>query len=272
MLKQTLLAFTVLGIAGSAAAADITNPFFLPKSLHMASTTSAQYGKTAVKGKNWGASIQQYSKALTEELKFGILDNLSVIGNIEKNWVKAKDRETGIEGKDKNDLNWAAGLAWNILDCKTKLQLSSVYGQDAPSGQDYLFQYHRYQPDQGTYKYFDTELKAGYQFKTFLPYVSFNVHSPVGQTAMNRRTKWNYGGKVGVYQGKCSVWALDTALDLQFDRQTHSRYLSAEAEASYYLTKNTAVGIYGSYMLDGKQKDQVDLYNKTVGARLRLYF
>ena len=277
MLKQTLLAFTVLGVAGSAAAADITNPFFLPEAMHVNSVTSFDFARTQRKSK--GAVVEalpgstgpattvegaqntrSYEKIATEKLQFGILNNLALIGEIGKTWLKGKDLLEGDSGKWHNDLDWNAGLAWNILSCGTKLQVSSVYGQDAPG-------------EKGTYKYFDTGVKLGYQFKTFLPYVTFNVHTPVGQTNQDRLNKWSYNGKVGVYQGKCGVWALDTALAWAFDRTAeHGRYLSAEAEASYYLTKNMTLGVYGSYMLDGKAKGQTDVYDKTVGARLRLYF
>ena len=253
MLKQTLLAFTILGVAGTAAAADITNPFFLPESMHVNSITSFDYDHGHVK--QAGASDRSYDKTLTEQLQFGILNNLALIGQIDKEWNRSK-----FLGKFHNDLDWNAGLAWNILDCNAKLQLSSVYGQDDPGVK-------------GTYKYFDTELKAGYQFKTMLPYVTFNVHTPVAQTNQGRTDRWSYNGKVGLYQGKCGVWSLDTALAWAFDRTArHARTLSAEAEASYYLTKNMTLGVYGSYMLDGKAKGQTDLYDKSVGARLRLYF
>ena len=256
MLKQTLLAFTVLGFAGTAAAADITNPFFLPESMHVNSVTAFDYSHGHAK--NDFGSERDYNKALTEQLQFGIVNNLAVIGELSKDWTKTKTA-FGTE-KDHNDLDWNAGLAWNILHCNTKLQLSSVYGQDAPGVK-------------GTYKYFDTEVKLGYQFKTFLPYATFNVHTPVAQTRDGRTNKWGFNGKVGVYQGKCGVWALDTALAWAFDRTAaHARTLTAEAEASYYLTKNMTVGVYGSYMLDGKAKGNTDLYDKTVGARLRLYF
>lgn len=257
MLKQTLLAFTVLGFAGTAAAADITNPFFLPESLHVASVTSFDYA--AARAKNDAESARSYGKAVTEELQFGILNNLALIGGIEKDWTKLKDRTTGRSYKEHNDLDWEAGLAWNILHCNTKLQLSSVYGQEDPGVK-------------GTYKYFDTTAKLGYQFKTWLPYATFTVHTPVAQTKHGREDRWSYNGKVGVYQGKCGVWALDTALAWEFDRTDHSRYLTAEAEASYYLTKNMTLGVYGSYMLDGKAKNDTDVYGKQVGARLRLYF
>ena len=272
MLKQTLLAFTVLGFAGSAAAADITNPFFLPESLHVNSITSFDFSRTQAKStvdpENFD-NEREYTKVATEQLKFGILNNLAIIGEVSKIWGRWKDRDEDAEsGKWHNDLNWNAGLAWNILHCDAKLQLSSVYGQEAPG-----------RTMSGSYKYFDTEVKAGYQFKTFLPYVSFKVHTPVAQTKLaeddgiGHQDRWSYSGKVGVYQGKCGTWSLDTALAWAFNRtDAHSRTLSAEAEASYYLTKNMTLGVYGSYMLDGKAKDQTDLYGKSVGARLRLYF
>ena len=220
MLKQTLLAFTVLGFAGSAAAADITNPFFLPESLHVASVTSGSFTKATHKGD--GFAGREYDKVATEQLQFGILNNLAIIGGIEKYWTKEKFG--GVSEKDRNDLDWNAGLAWNILSCNTKLQLSSVYGQEAPGR------------TKGTYKYFDTALKLGYQFKTFLPYVSLNVVTPVAQTSRDNR--WNYTGRAGVYQGKCGVWSLDTNLAMNFDRADHSHDLTANAEASYYLAKN----------------------------------
>ena len=257
MLKQTLLAFTVLGFAGTAAAADITNPFFLPESLHVSSVTSADFDVTTYKD-NDGWRNRDYTRTVTEQLAFGIVNNLAVIGSLSKNWVKEK--YVDFSRKDKNDLDWTAGLAWNILHCNTKLQVSAVYGQDDPGVK-------------GTYKYIDGEVKLGYQFKTFLPYATFKVHAPVAQTKEFRTNKWGYGGKVGVYQGKCGVWALDTALALDFDRtDAHARTLSVEAEASYYLTKNVTIGVYGSYLLDGKAKWADDLYDKSVGARLRLYF
>ena len=253
MLKQTLLAFTVLGFAGTAAAADITNPFFLPKALHVNSITSGSFTKATYKGDGW--ADRGYIKQAAEQLQFGILNNLAVIGGIEKYWSKSKG---GF--KYHNDLDWDAGLAWNIVDCNAKVQLSSVYGQEAPGR------------TKGTYKYFDTALKLGYQFKTFMPYVSLNVVTPVAQTSRDNR--WNYTGRVGVYQGKCEVWSLDTGLAMNFDRADHSHDFTADAEASYYLTKNVTLGVYGSYLLDRQEKFDGDEHNheKTVGARLRMYF
>jgi len=251
MLKQTLLAFTILGVAGTAAAADITNPFFLPESMHVNSITSFDYTHGHVK--QAGTSERLYNKTLTEQLQFGILNNLALIGQIDKEWNRSS-----FDGKSHNALDWEAGLAWNILSCNTKLQLSSVYGQEAPGR------------TKGTYKYFDTELKLGYQFKTFLPYISGSVVTPVAQTSRDNR--WAYNTKIGLYQGACGVWSLDTGLVLGFDRADHRRTLTAEAEASYYLASNVTLGVYGSYMLNGKKEQRTDLYNKSVGARLRLYF
>ena len=88
MLKQTLLAFTVLGFAGSAAAADITNPFFLPKALHVASVTSFDYAHGHVKGDY--QNDRYYSKAGAEQLAFGVVNNLAVIGELSKDWTKTK--------------------------------------------------------------------------------------------------------------------------------------------------------------------------------------
>jgi len=106
-----------------------------------------------------------------------------------------------------------------------------------------------------------------------MPYITAKAHIPIAQTSQQRNNRWSYSGTVGLYQGKSDVWALDTALSWNFDRtSTHSRTLAAEAEASYYLTQNITVGVYGSYMLKGKAKNQTDVYDKTLGAHLRFYF
>ena len=49
MLKQTLLAFSILAVAGTAAAADITNPFYLPQKGQLGSITTVGYDRNEIK-------------------------------------------------------------------------------------------------------------------------------------------------------------------------------------------------------------------------------
>ena len=101
------------------------------------------------------------------------------------------------------------------------------------------------------------------------------VEIPVAQKSGIKGIAGNkliYNTKIGVYQGACEVWSLDTGLRLVYDENREARTLTAEAEASYYLRHNVTVGVYGSYLLDGASKYSTDIYDKAVGARLRMFF
>ena len=100
--------------------------------------------------------------------------------------------------------------------------------------------------------------------------MSGSVEIPVAQKSAG--DKFIYNARAGIYQGKCEVWALDTGLRLTYDENVEARYVTADAEASYYITPKTTLGIYGSYMLDGRQKGGTDVYDKTAGLRLRMFF
>ena len=108
-----------------------------------------------------------------------------------------------------------------------------------------------------------------------MPYITGSVEVPIGQKSGLKGIagdKLIYNTKLGIYQGSCEKWSLDTGFRLGYNENTEARTISAEAEASYYLTPSIAVGIYGTYMLDGRAKYDTDIYEKTLGARLRLFF
>lgn len=260
MLKQILLASCVLGLASSVAAADITNPFYLPTKGQMGSITSAGFEKLQIKNEFFTA--KEYSTIVDEELRYGLTDTLALIGAVGNTFVKAKTVGYVSENRDEN-MAWRTGLAWNILTKAFKLQATLLYGQDKLYSTD------------GEYKYAAGQIKFGYQFDKFLPYVLVAEELPIAQAKGNDKPV--YTAKVGLYQGKCNVWSLDTGI-----RWTHSEdgisaiseinAYTAEAEASYYLAKNTTIGVYGTYTFEGTAKYDTDVYDKSVGVRLRWFF
>ncbi len=273
MLKQTLIALGVLAVAGMAAAADITNPFYLPQKGQVGSITSADFTRSQYKDK-FADSEKSYETSLSEELQYGLTDNLAVIGKVGNVFAKLKDSSwernpdinaifTRTDKEDKN-INWEGGLAWNIFSKAFKLQAKLVYGQD-PS-------VNRFNEGFGEYKYVGGTIKTGYQFKTMLPYVELGEELPIGQK--KGADKPTYTAKAGLYQGKCEVWALDTGIRYVHDENTYTEgtAYNAEAEASYYLTKKSAISVYGSYTLKGKAKVDADVHSKTAGVRLRWFF
>lgn len=264
MLKKSLLMLSVMSMATAATAADITNPFYLAQDGQFGSVTSVETARVVAK------NVQDYSKSnpiiATEEVRYGLTDTVALKMSFGNVWDKWKANWTDVPyetEKDNENIQWSAGLGWNVLSGPTRLQLSAEYGQN------------RLQNFDGEYKYVAGQAKVGYQFKTFLPYVSGGVEIPVGQKSGIKGIagdKFMYSAKAGVYQGKCEVWALDTGVRMTYDENTEARLVTAEAEASVYLTPNTAIGVYGTYALDGKAKYDTDIYEKSVGARLRLFF
>ena len=267
MLKQTLIALGILAVAGTAAAADITNPFYLPTKGQLGSITSADFTRGQYKS-NWNEDARSYDTNVTEELQYGLTDSLALIANIGNTFSKVKFLDDGSYTTDKEDKNiaWETGLAWNIFNKAFKLQAALAYGQDQLDN--------RYQDQEGMgeFKYVAGTIRAGYQFAKMLPYVEVGELLPVAQK--KGADKPTYTGKIGLYQGKCETWALDTGIRVTHDANTEYKGTTydAEVEASYYLTKKSAVSVYGTYTLKGFAKTQADIYNKSAGVRLRWYF
>lgn len=267
MLKKSLLMLSVMSMATAATAADITNPFYLVQDGQFGSVTSVELLRYVAKDRN------DYTKSnqiiATEEVRYGLTDNVALKLSVGNTWDKWKGNWTDEDPapyeteKDNENFKWSAGLGWNVLSGPARLQVSAEYGQDRLKNFD------------GEYKYVAGEVKMGYQFKKVLPYITGGIEIPVGQQSGEKGydgDKFIYDAKAGIYQGKCEVWSLDTGVRMTYDENTEARLVTAEAEASVYLTPNTAIGVYGTYALDGKAKYDTDIYEKSVGARLRLFF
>ena len=263
MLKQTFVTFMLL-VAGMVHAEDITNPFYLPDQKQVGLVTSAAVKRYVEKNATENAKSRRL--LVKEDVQIGLTDSLALIGalgNIWDKWQASWDKPAWTTRTDWENFQWDAGLAWNVLKGPARLQVSAKYGQN------------RLQNFAGEYKYATGEVMFGYQFKRLLPYITGSIEVPIGQKSGLKGyagDKLIYDTKVGVYQGSCEKWSLDTGVRLKYDENLESRTVLAEAEASYYLTPRISMGIYGSYMLDGRAKYGHNLYEKELGARLRLFF
>ena len=266
MLKQTLIALGVIAVAGTAAAADITNPFYLPTKGQVGSITSAEFSRYQYKNSHDldDSAVRFYGTTVNEELQYGLTDSLALVANVGNTFEKFNDMYAKYSDKEDKNIAWEAGFAWNILNKAFKLQASLVYGQNQLTN--------RYSEGFGEYKYVEGTIKAGYQFDKMLPYVELGEQLPIGQK--KGMDKPVYTGKVGLYQGQCETWGLDTGIRVTHDENTEyeATTYSAEAEASYYLTKKSAISVYGSYTFKGDAKTQADVYDKAAGIRLRWFF
>ncbi len=268
MFKKFLMISSILVVSSAVMAEDVANPFYLARKGQVGSITSV--GVQRLVSKNKGSYLKSNRLLAKEDIQVGVIDSLAVVGSFGNTWDKWK----GTPGKflaqpaqksvrDNENILWNAGLAWNALSGPVRLQVSARYGQDRLKNFD------------GEYKYVSGEAKLGYQFQKAMPYITGAVEIPVGQKSGTKGIagdKFIYNTKAGVYQGQCEVWALDTGLRLSYDENTEERIVAAEAEASYYLTPTTTLGIYGSYALDGRAKYGRDVYDKSAGVRLRMFF
>ena len=266
MLKQTLLALAILAVSGTAAATDVTNPFYLPYQKQVGLITSTAFKRLVEKNK--AVNTKSHQLLVKEDVQLGLTDSVALVGAVGNTWDRWRRTRrfptlATQKERDNENIQWDAGLAWNILQGPTRLQVAAKYGQNRLENFD------------GEYKYALGEAKLGYQFERALPYITGSVEIPVGQKSGIKGIagdKFIYNTKAGIYQGACEVWALDTGVRLTYDENREARLITAEAEASYYLTPSITVGVYGTYTLDGRSKYDMDIYEKSAGARLRLFF
>ena len=266
MFKGWLLTFGVLLSAGTAMATDITNPFYLPYQKQIGLITSASFRRNVNKNSLWNVKSRQF--LLKEELQVGLTDSVAFIGSFGNTWDRWKGGWRApiiknINARDNENIQWAGGMAWNVLGGPTRLQVKAEYGQD------------RLKNFSGEYKYALGEAKFGYQFERVLPYITGGIEIPIGQKSGEKGLagdKLIYNTKIGIYQGKCEMWSLDTGVRLTYNENEESRLVTAEAEAAYYITPSITASVYGTYTLVGDAKYGTDIYDKSVGTRLRLFF
>ena len=262
MLRKSLIIFGGLAFSTFAVADDITNPFFLPKKMQLASVSSVGFDRS--QQKNSASSLTAYNTLLQEELQFGLSDKLTLWGYFGNtfNKVKLSDGADFLSHQKDKNLNWGAGVSWNILDKTFKLQASFGYHQDD------LYAFN------GDYKFATAKIKGGYQLESMLPYIEIAEELPIGQKKDYDIDKPIYTAKVGLYQGELESWGLDTGLRVIHDENdnTESTFYNAEGELSYYLTPKATVGLYGSYTLSAKAKNQTDIYDKSIGLRFKWTF
>lgn len=249
--KTILMATAAVLFTTQAMAEDITNPFFTPAKGQFTSDTSVGYAREKLDN---DAVSEGYAAA--ETLEYGITDEVSVNATI------ANMFDT--QGQFNNDHNFAYQLG-----AKYTNQYNRLWFQAAV---DYL----TYQPQSWYgrsatnewYKELGGEVKVGYEFcNGFTPYASYMVRGNIDDG--NRELDQSV--KAAVYQN-FGKYALDLGLRYNFNTDgKNTNDLWAEAKADYYLTDNLALGVFGSYQLDGTGTKEVD-YNYTAGAHVKVLF
>ena len=256
--RTILLASAAVMFAGSAAAADLTNPFYLPGQGEFTSDTSVSYSRNKFKH-GWGVD-EQWSA--TEEVQYGVTDNFAVKAAI--------NNEFDTQGEYNNDHNfdYTVGAAYNMshgswlgqvgLNYNT-YDLDTWYGKKARASADLGGRW---------VKLLNANAKVGYDMGNGLtPYASFDAYSYLDD---DDREMW-YSTSAGIHK-YAGIWAVDGAV--RYDFQTEGKNANewwVDAAADYYVRDNVAVGVFGSYFLGGTGSDDVD-YNYDAGAHVKVLF
>lgn len=249
-LKSVLLASAAVLFAGSAVAADLTNPFYLPGKGQMTSDTKAQYFR------NDG----EYNFSASEELAYGLTDNMAIVGTINNYF----DRNG--EYNNSHNFDYEIGAKYNMEHGRIKAQVAASYYTYDP--QSWFGQSYAGDPEDGQndrwQKYINGEIKLGADMcDGLMPYATYKFSGQIDSADR----EFNQSAFVGVhkYAGK---WAADGGIRYDFETDgKNANGVFAQAGADYYPMDKLAVGAYGDYGIGGEGTDDY-----TVGLRAKVLF
>ena len=287
-LKSVLLASVAVLFAGSASAADLTNPFFVPSQGKMTSDTKVQHSRThwdepgsnvpTPYGPTKGVEDATYA---SEELAYGITNNLAVFGIIGNHF----DNEG--EFNNSHNFEYEIGAKYNHNFGNIKTQVAGSYYTFNPKsweGHDLG----GYGDDKGVYpdgsgtdenesrwqKALKGEVKLGYDMGCgLMPYASYSFTGQID----NANREFLQSAFMGVHKYAVK-WAADAGIRYDFNTDGHNNNLVyAQAEFDYYPMDNLAVGVYGDYKIggatvdSGSENDEIGT-DYTVGLRAKVMF
>ena len=279
-LKSVLLASVAVLFAGSASAADLTNPFFVPSQGKMTSDTKVQQSRTHwdEPGSNAIARTKGVEDATyaSEELAYGITNNLAVFGIIGNHF----DNEG--EFNNSHNFEYEIGAKYNHNFGNIKTQVAGSYYTFNPKsweGHDLG----GYGDDKGPntpanesrwQKALKGEVKLGYDMGCgLMPYASYSFTGQID----NADRYFGQSAFMGVHKYAVK-WAADAGIRYDFNTDGHNNNLVyAQAEFDYYPMDNLAVGVYGDYKIGGAtvdsgyENDEIGT-DYTVGLRAKVMF
>ena len=252
--RTILMASAAVLLSTQAMAADITNPFFTPAKGEFTSNTEAGYFRE--KGTSRANGYVDEAWTAAETLEYGITDNVSVNATI------ANQFDTSGEYNNDHNFMYRIGAKYNTRFNSVLFQASVDYmtydEQDFIGGEG----------DGTWYKELGAELKVGYELDCGLtPYASYAISGNIddGDRELEQSVK------AAVYKN-FGAYALDLGLRYDFNTDgDNTNDLWVDAAADYYVTDNVAVGLFGSYRIDGSGDKYID-YSYNAGARVKVLF
>lgn len=284
--RTLLLASAAVLVAAPAFAQDdITAAFYTPAKGKFLSDTSLAMSRSKMNVGEVRFKVKGY--VASEELTYGVTDNLAVFGAIANNFnTKIKyssifeSERVGLNNNDHN-FDYELGVKYNMNYGKVLGQVAlsyqtydprSWYGKGGEEGERGGF----YSTNKWE-KILNGEVKLGYVLDCGLtPYTTFAVSDDVTHSAKDKDYSWFLG--VHKMLNKVS-W--DAGVRYDFDSDDNENWY-AQAEVNYFVKDNMTVGVYGDYYLGGSKRSilfdegiasrkDVD-YDYTVGLNAKVAF
>ncbi|MDR3208630.1 MAG: hypothetical protein LBT45_02155 [Rickettsiales bacterium] len=264
---------------------NLNNPFFQPRRGELGSVTDLSYNYGALDIKvspattgNWAGQTGKYSAKelqLTENLSFGITDDITIIGSVRFNstnlnihWPNlAAPQDNDSQTKKKVDL-WGAGLQWRVLNDND--WIANISGS--------------YQNLIDSVSVFSIESKVGYKNDDTTIYgfgrvqyrdwnsegYGIGIKNQFNQTVYftmkeKASSSFYYEVGAGLFVAMNGDWSADLSASFA-DAEWHQQ-IAARASLSYQPWKNAALNVYGRIALwdnaDGFKKSQI-IYHHAV--------
>ena len=270
--KTLLMASAAVLVAAPAFAADdITAAFYTPAQGKFLSSTTLESRR--IKLDDGGAVFgEEIAKALaaSEELTYGVTDNLAVFGTVANAFNVEKDYN--------NNRNFAYELG-----AKYTMTYGKVLGQVALAYQTYDPRSWYGKEGEGIEystnkwnKALEGTVKLGYVLDCGLtPYTTFSVNDDVTHSAKDKTYSWFLGA-----HKMLDKVSLDGGFRYDFDSDDFEAWY-VQAEANYFVKDNVTVGVFGDYYLGGSPMLKAGVarvtrkdveYDYTVGLNAKVAF
>jgi hypothetical protein len=242
--RTTLLAGAAVLFAGQAMAADLTGALYTPNKGQLTSDTAIANSRTKIKFKAAGNKVTPAvdQTKLIETLEYGITDAFALSAGI----ANAFDDE-GIYNNSHN-FSYSLGAKYTTALCdKTTFQVAAHYDTMNPKS------WYGHSYDRRWQKNIGADFKLGYDLGNGLG--AYGIYGFDSDVDIDNRD-FNQYFKFGLHK-YTGQWALDGAFRYEFNtdgKNTHEWWFDAAAD--YYVAENVALGVYGSYYLDGSKYNE----------------
>ena len=280
-MKKFLLATAAVLASTSAYAADyaVVHPFYTPAQGKFVSTTALDYEHASMQDKAWDWKTRGHEITLSEELKYGVTNDIQVGIEISRDWMKGK-------GKDAEGLvlpastheytnYWGLTAGYNIInDGKAFLNASLTYSQTVGKTKP------TWTNDDEHAKVIGLEIFGGYNLD------EFTVFGSIGYVRQIDGEKENL--LMGTKDEKDKIYTLEAGVFKAFNNQISAKAsLSAEIDETknaeersywlnvggdYSLSKKMAVGVNAGYLIDNDVDDRTIVPDTHRGYKLGVDF